>query len=556
MLRQAGGGSTTFIALLVAVGTVATVYQVGGALRGYQDSGVALHAVTQAQALAWRGADSLKTMLINQYCGVTAGTCAATDSNLGVPAYASGKTVEISGLSVNASDSARAFIVSNTAPSGSNPRQIVVNVTGLSAGATSTVQLVLQPYPGMPPSLPYNMLVFGNASLSGGISVANTSGGKAVIGVQGNFNVAGAKFDNVEQLNVTGDLNLSGNSILNNVTANGNVTLAGSTKIANLQASGGVDTGTALDTGTGDVTISAGNVNGQISKKDFQVVNVKNEGAQTIALQERPKINPVADAGVPDFELFLDSANKNIPSIRFKGISNVADGIYPIDDKIVYANFCDGPTTWKSSCISYEASTDTWTFKIPDKANDPIIAPGVVLIRGNASFTGGTYRNSFYVTGNVVSSNADNTFIAFNNFAAKPANASTPANPCAWVTTGTKTNITPLNQCNAVGGRVMGKSVGNVVFEVGGDLILKSYSVVNGDVRIKGLLDGSTGRVELTGGLLVTGWDSKSNQAIKGNTLTMGATFILTLPPDGGTTPVPGSGGSGATINTVWVRGL
>lgn len=202
------GMATLYVVLAVGLGVSVTVAASIYTLRGNQQRQVTTHAVTAAQAAAWRGAETVRRYLLE----VGQPTMAQWTTSLAVPAT-------ISGMSVLGIPDGNARITSISG-SGNNYR-IGVAITAMAGTGSATTSATVE--------VVYDVSAGGTSTGGGGTcavipnSPMRFNGDLLISG--GSLSVTNAK--NFEQIAVGGRIDVSGGAATLSGCAKGDITLTG-----------------------------------------------------------------------------------------------------------------------------------------------------------------------------------------------------------------------------------------------------------------------------------------------------------------------------------------
>lgn len=523
------GVVTILMVFLVGLMMAATLYTAVNSSKGYQESTLTAHSLTQAQLMAWKADAAVNQYLTNAYCGGSS-TCASSSvanlTSLGTGA------ITLTGLT-----GVTATIASNTFPTLGTSGQITVNITATNAGASANVQSVhalssstggLSNY-----SFNYGLVVGGNSTFNGSIAVNGSNGSAAPgIAVKGNLTVNGSG-NTYNQIVSTGNVSLTGNTNITNLAANGNLTVTGSYNLSNIAIGGNYSV-----TGNGS---SSGAIGGTSSIPSYETSNnavAQNSKVSTVTIN----IPTVDSTPLRNSANYIFDLNNGVPSVYVQNISNIPTGWYPIGSSsvtsantVVAQEICKSYSAY-NNCISY--SGGTWLF------SGLGMSPGVAWFNGNVTFNGGpaTYPDTIIATGNIIE-NGSITITAFNLASASTACVGTyvPTNYC---TNGKQNGATIGNT------ELMAGAYTNGVFG-GGQITLNGSAVNTGDI-IAGQSLIANGNITVTGAVLVAAQGLSSSS----NALTLNGSLVVNLTQSNGSdvSTVQTGSTTSATMGILWGR--
>lgn len=234
-INKQRGVTTILIVLMVGLGVSVAVLGAAYTLRSTQQQQLTTHAVTAAQAAAWRGVEIIRTFLTTLDAG-------DLDSLEGKPITVADKATSGS-LGITATVTGVQEISSGT------HYRITAQVTGRAgegdALTTSTVEVVYEiapggslpsPAPSVCASLPTSPLILnGDVDYSGGgLSVTNTGGDYNNVAISGDLTIGSGSTAKISGC-VKGDATLSGGGI----TSNGHLYSEGTISISNMSEPSG-----------------------------------------------------------------------------------------------------------------------------------------------------------------------------------------------------------------------------------------------------------------------------------------------------------------------------
>lgn len=249
-LRQQEGAAAVLLLLVVSLAIVAAVFVGMRQISVSQDKTQALHAQSQAQLKAWRGAD-----VVYDYFHQLTVTEGNSWADLEVDLINAISATNVSEADILDGDPA-AFIRAVATPDPNvEEHYVTVDVVATSgaggpAAATSTLRLVyLLAGPGsvgggngLPSVITFNR----NLNLRGNIDVQTEEGQEYVVNVKGDVTTQGNSIRGIDTINADGSIEIGSGSSFNNLNANGDIKLTGSVS--------GEQNLTAL----GDICISGG----------------------------------------------------------------------------------------------------------------------------------------------------------------------------------------------------------------------------------------------------------------------------------------------------------
>lgn len=534
--KKEQGVITLLIVFFIGLAVAAAFYSTSSSIKGYSDSSLTAHSLTQAQSLAWKADNLVNQYLTTAYCGSTnASSCTASTTNLGaIPAG----NIALSGLT-----GVTATVVSNTVSTSGTSGVVTVNITASSGGATATLQSVHGVSGGGSSSLQnfnfnYGMLVGGNTTMNGALTVTGTNGSTAPgIGINGNLLINGGQ--SLNTVAATGTVTINGNNTINNLSANGSVSVNGSYTIGNLTSGGNFSS-------NGSGSVSNGAVTGTSSVPSWESSsNNVTTGATVPTVQVViPTVNAYNLRSSANYILDL---NNNVPSVYVQNVSGIPNGWYLVGSSapdgtntVVASQLCKGYSAY-NNCLSY--SGGQWTF------SGLGFAPGIVWANGNILFNGGpsTYYDTFIATGNIT----ENGSISISAFNLAPAASACgvayyPTNLC----TSSKQNGSTLANSEFIAGGT--NSAGTWT---GGNILLNGSGTNLGDI-VAGSTLTANGNISIGGAVLVAG----NNVASGTNALTINGSLALNLSPAGSSsgsmTVQTGAQASSANVLVKWVRYL
>lgn len=274
-LRQQEGAAAVLLLLVVSLAIVAAVFVGMRQISVSQDKTQALHAQSQAQLKAWRGAD-----VVYDYFHQLTVTEGNSWADLEVELSNAISSTNVSEADILDGDPA-AFIRAVTTPDPNlDEHYVTVDVvassgTGGPAAATSTLRLVyLLAGPGsvgggngLPSVITFNR----NLNLRGNIDVVTEDDQEYVVNVKGDVTTQGNSIRGIDTINADGSIEIGSGSTFNNLNANGDIKLTGSVSgEQNLSALGDICiTGGASAMGTvkanGSVVGSGGTSYGDVT---------------------------------------------------------------------------------------------------------------------------------------------------------------------------------------------------------------------------------------------------------------------------------------------------
>lgn len=523
------GVVTILMVFLVGLMMAATLYTVVNSAKGYQESTLTAHSLTQAQLLAWKADYAVNQYLTNVYCGGSS-TCASSSvTNLTNLSTGAITLTGLTGVTAN--------ISANTFGTLGSSGTITVNITATNSGASANVQSVhalssssggLSTY-----SFNYGLVVGGNSTFNGSIAVNGTNGSAAPgIAVKGNLTVNGSG-NTYNQIVSTGNVSLTGNTNITNLAANGNLTVTGSYNLSNIAIGGSYSV-----TGNGS---SSGAVGGSASVPSYETSN--NAVTQNATVTPVTINIPTVDATpLRNSANYIFDLNNGVASVYVQNVANIATGWYQIGSSnvtsantVVAQQICKSYSAY-NNCISY--SGGTWTF------SGLGMSPGIAWFNGNVIFNGGpaTYPDTIIATGNITE-NGSITITAFNLATAATACTGTyyPTNYCA---NGKQTGATIGNT------ELMAGAYTNGVFG-GGQITLNGSAVNTGDI-IAGQSLIANGNITVTGEVLV----AAQGLASGANALTLNGSLVVNLTQSNGadTSTVQTGSTTSATMGVAWSR--
>lgn len=523
------GVVTILMVFLVGLMMAATLYTAVNSSRGYEESTLTAHSLTQAQLLAWKADYAINQYLTNVYCGGASSCSSSSVSNL--------SNLGTGAISINGISGVSANISKNTFSTLGTNGTITVNITATNSGASANVQSVhalssssggLNNY-----SFNYGLVVGGNSNFNGAITVNGTNGTAAPgIAVKGNLTVNGSG-NGYNQIVSTGNVSLTGNTTINSLAANGNLNVTGSYNLSNLEIGGNYTV-----SGNGS---SSGTIGGTASVPTYETSNnaVTQNGKVTPITINIPTVDstPLRNAANYIFDL-----NNGIASVYVQNVANIPTGWYQIGgSSVTSTNYVVAQEICKSysaynNCISYNGGT--WTFS----GNG--MSPGVAWFNGNVVFNGGpaTFPDTIIATGNITE-NGNITITAFNLATASVACGGTyyPTNYC----TSGKQNGAVIGNTELMAG-----AYNNSVFG-GGQITLNGSATNTGDI-IAGQSLIANGNIAVTGAVLVAAQGLSSGS----NALILNGSFTINLTQTGGTdvSTVQTGSQSSATMGVLWGR--
>ncbi|WP_411369182.1 DUF4097 family beta strand repeat-containing protein [Pseudidiomarina salilacus] len=233
MMQRQQGAATVLILLLVGLAVVASVLIGLRQISTAQDKATALHAQSQAQMKAWRGAE-----LLYRYFQQVAVTEGATWDAIEADLLNAISTTNASEGDILNGDPA-AFIRAVATPDPAVDEHFVtIDVVATSgaggpAQATSTLRLVyllasVGGTPGGAPALPAVINFNRNLELRGNIDVIAPEDEPYVINVRGDLTTRGNSISGIDTINADGSIEIGSGSRFNKLNANGDIKLTGS----------------------------------------------------------------------------------------------------------------------------------------------------------------------------------------------------------------------------------------------------------------------------------------------------------------------------------------